>query len=418
MNKKISKIRLPPITNHPQAILSKRNLEKYSKASKESSIIESEPKLKEEDGNMSFGSPMGGEGEIENRASTSGILPPIEYEVSNIEEAMKHKESTSIRDSQGALYPISTNIHTFGQFALGIELYFRFLKLLGYLFSLMTLIFLPSLLFNLFGKYLESKEFSRSSFLGRTTLANRKGISLVESDLNKAKDIIQNEEQYQVLTVYCDLIALLLFIIIVFKYLKWERVRIDNIIKQNITLSNYAIQFKGFPHNINPQEAKTWFENKFGRVIEITFARKFNGLLQLFSQKGQLDRDLAKEEILSLMNNLGKTKKLKELRRMKRDLEEDIEDEIPHLKPFLELPCLIGYVVFNTTKSKVACLRKYKEIQKYICCGYPTEYKLLDKHKIKYIYIYIFIVFHMQMILLIYFGKIWSYLNVINFLEV
>ena len=80
----------------------------------------------------------------------------------NKEENKKEDQKVAIKYK---LYPLwSTSTDSFGKYGVGIQLYFKYMKAMIILFSIMTLISIPALVSNLRGNYYTGRNKSQFDF--------------------------------------------------------------------------------------------------------------------------------------------------------------------------------------------------------------------------------------------------------------
>ena len=121
---------------------------------------------------------------------TSTFLMIDEVEIADKSSAESFREKTSIKqkneDGSYSNYPVcSTSQETLGKYGMGLQLYFLFLKHLGFLFFLISLMSVWPMIENYNGRGLGSA-IQTQRFL-YFSLANQNGIDNNETDLQKAK---------------------------------------------------------------------------------------------------------------------------------------------------------------------------------------------------------------------------------------
>lgn len=101
--------------------------------------------------------------------------------------------------------------------------------------------------------------------------------------------------------VYSDL-AFILFLILflpVFKLLT-KKETIEALKNHELT-SDYSIRVEGLPvtKDITAEEVEMFFEQYYGIVSEVAFARKFKSIMKAFQAQDTLNKKIRHEEVLT-----------------------------------------------------------------------------------------------------------------------
>ena len=292
------------------------------------------------------------------RKSSSNTLR-IEETVSlaNLEIAQKYRDENTLRRLLNGKYEqysvYSTTTSMLGEYGAGLELYFVFIKHLGYLFILISLLSAWPIYQNSQGEGLvrgaAKQEWSY------WTVANQKQISL--ETLEKAENDLKLVSQNRIVMAIADSIGALCFAVFFVKYFHVSKKTVAENFKNNVTAADYAIEIKGLHEDLmETDQIKDHFE-QFGEVVEVYLARKYFGMLQDYKERAQISNKLGYERIIA--PGLGNTnaKKIKQLEEKlcKFDTEMHIRfknGDIFHDK----LPVNRAYLIFNKLENKKLCL--------------------------------------------------------------
>ena len=330
-----------------------------------------------------------------------------EYDKAQLAKAKDHLKATSLRNENGKQYPVcSTSPQELSVFSLGVHLYFKFLKQMGSLFLIFFIICIPSLYFNIKGDYLSEEE--SSSFYDQATLANR-----VWKPTGSAYWDDPNNQKF--LTVWLDIVGCVIFMLILQYMIYFNEKTKSEALRETITPGDYTVKIIGIPaQGVEEEGVKQFFLQRYGMVVECSFARKFGGILTKSRYLHKLNKKIEIEE--KRLNAQGKATgpKLHDLLEEKDKKYRILQDSMPRVSVIEDLPCLHSYLTFNSVRSKIACIIAYQNWNDSSClCYQPAPLRLNARFPIKYIYylyIYIYILeLFMQMNLLRSSGKIWRF---------
>ena len=307
-----------------------------------------------------------------------------EYQRASIIKAKEHLVAASLRNEYGEKYPLcSTSPRELSVFSLGINLYFKFLKQMGCLFSLIFLLSLPSLYFNITGEYITKEE--SNSILDKTTLGNR----VWETE---ESSYWSNSENQKFLTIWLDIISCVLTMIIL-QFMLCANNRAKSTAHHNIaTPGDYTIKVQGIPPTgVDEDDVKEFFQKRYLQVVEVKFARKFGGILSEYKKLYNLDKIIGIAEKRSANGGGESSNKVQKLERKREKLHTELQQSIHRVRVIEDLECLHAYVTFNSVKSKIACLLDYSNWSDSLClCMQPQKLRLFDRYPLRYIYIYIY----------------------------
>lgn len=290
-----------------------------------------------------------------------------------LEEAINFRNKNMIKQWTDDIikdYPIiSTPLDTLGEYGVGIELHFVFLKQLGILFFIISIISVMPIYLNSQGGYYEDR--GERYFFDRWSIGNQEGLDSDENSLKEAEDFTDTIDRNHLMILLPDIVYTFIFII----FLIWYRFNSYKIVrrnlKYNVTVADYSVEVKGFPRkNIDPGEVKDHF-SKFGEVVEVSLARRYDGLLRKYKTRADYTHRLEVERILA--PNKKKSKKIKNYEKLIRKFDEDVyENENKSDKTHDELPVDRAYVIFNEVRHMKVCLKAYSNSSR--CCM-PRKYQ-------------------------------------------
>lgn len=306
----------------------------------------------------------------------------------SLQEAIEYRNKNMIKewlDDNILEYPIiSTPLSTLGEFGVGIELYFVLLKHLGILFFIISIISAMPIYLNSQGGYYDEGDIKY--FFDEWTIGNQEGLKSTETDMQEAEDLKDTIDMNHLMIILPDIAYTTIFIIflIVYRFNSSSIVRKN--LKYNVTAADYAVEVKGFPRAIvDPKEVKDHF-SKFGEVVEVSLARRYNGLLRKYKTRAEYTYKLSVERTLATDGKT--TKKMKYYENLIRKFDKEIcEKENKSDKTHDELPVDRAYVIFNEVRHMKACLKAYSDANR--CCRrrkfQPDHLKFQSKYPLKVI---------------------------------
>lgn len=140
------------------------------------------------------------------------------------------------------------------------------------------------------GDYLEESD--KKNMYDAFTLANQEGVHHDETSIDDAEDELDTINDNQLKVVIPDLVNTLIFILFLIYYRVRSSYVTDRNLENNIDISNYAIEVTRFPKaGLTEEDFKKHFET-YGTVREVAFAREYNDMLKLYTQRAQLSYQL------------------------------------------------------------------------------------------------------------------------------
>lgn len=292
-------------------------------------------------------------------------LPSIQQniELATLEKAQEYRNNTSLRIFNPELnsyknYPLcSTSESIFGRFGIGIELYFFFVRYLAILFFIISLISIYPMYSNYSGH--ENGSVNQNERYIYLTLANQAGISIYETDLDKAESELPGIKSNLNKLVAVDFVISFLFIIFICFYITRSRIKVLKDVGEYFKVSDFAVQVEGFPPFITKEQVIEQF-SEYGEIEEVYLARNYEGKLPTYKKIYEMAYDIEVEKLIGLHRNIEKCISLSQ---------EIRDDKINLNKTHDELFVDKVFVVFNSLKSKKKLLKDYKSIKnQYFCC--------------------------------------------------
>lgn len=204
------------------------------------------------------------------------------------------------------------------------------------------------------------------------TVANNGGFnyvsisaSLTESDvLDEAESDIEENEDNQIRIAIADFLYTLFFIgFYVFFRIQSKRV-VNRNFKDNVTAGDYAVEIKGLPkEDIEEEEIFKHFE-RFGEVVEVYLARRYEGMLGMYKNRAGLSFKEGYYKLKSQLNpkyqaNL-KTIQDKiqayDLKILTKKSQAELKNE--------ELVVERAYLIYNDISARKKCLKAYASSSK------------------------------------------------------
>lgn len=298
------------------------------------------------------------------------------------EAAITYRNENTIRKlvnceyEQYSVYATTTN--TLGEYGAGLELYFTFIKQLGYLFLLISLLSIWPIYQNSQGNGLH-KGAAKQEW-SYWTVANQKRITL--NTLKEAEDELSEINQNRIVMAIADSIGALCFAFFIVRYYMVSNKTVVENFKNNVTAADYAIEIKGLPeHFIDNEQVKDHFE-QFGEVVEVYLARKYYGMLQDYRERANLSTQLGYERIIAPSVGYTNSEKIKKIEQ--KICKFDSEMHIRFTKGDLfhdNLPINRAYLIFNRLENKKLCLEGCRT-RTWCCSKRQVEIERLFKGEI------------------------------------
>ncbi|CAG9311615.1 unnamed protein product [Blepharisma stoltei] len=330
-------------------------------------------------GNVALAS--GGIDSADNYKKRQTVSDSVTY--ANLEVAKDHRNKTSLRqfkDDRYYKYPIiGTNLSTLGEYGVGLELYFQFIKQFAIIFFIISGISIWPIYENYQGNYLaDTAQKASYTFI---SLANQEGPEFNYTLYSEADSMLDTVKDNQMNITIADLIYTCFFII----FLVYLEIYVKRIIKKRrlmtVTPGSFAVEAKGFPKEpLSAQEVKDHF-SQFGEVAEVAFAKDFSGRLFFYSKRAQISIKIGHEKL--------KNKNTLQLRNLQRQMSifdrKLYKADNGNVKTFNELPVIRAFIIFNKVEDKKNCLKEYKNSYIECCCCRKMKKHLMfrGKHELK-----------------------------------
>lgn len=290
-----------------------------------------------------------------------------------IPAARQYRNSTCLMKKSGVTYtkyPIcSTSLKELGEYGSGIELYFKLVKSLCFAFFIISCISAYPIYLNAEDSGLEAGEIRQR---WDTWAVSNSDIVYDNSDKSDNEALLFRK-------FICDAVYTGFFIVFIVILQKTSHTTVEKNFRKNVTLADYSVEIKGLPEYDTEKETLIKHFEQFGPVHEVFIARKYNGLLKIYTERALISNDLA---YWNLQRQFGKKveRKIAKLKRRIFKFDEQIKkkNEEDSLKKHDELPAIRGFIVFKDLNSRKKCFMQYKNDQG--CC---KRFKS-QSHNLKY----------------------------------
>ncbi|CAI2374106.1 unnamed protein product [Moneuplotes crassus] len=328
------------------------------------------------------------------------------YTPADYDKGILYREDNNVRKLDGAKYSLlDTDIFEFGRYGVGLYLYMLYIKHIIIVFAIMTIIAIPAFVSNIGGGYYESRNFS---ILGFTMLGNQEGFE-EGTQLTDGIEAHLNNDTNRYLVIYSDLVNTIFFFLFVY-YLKYiGAVAIKEALHKTQTPSDYTLYVTGLPNEyqtfkmIRAEDGKEITEKyiitekdveehfaQYGKIVEITFARKFGKMMKIYKKQDLLNKKIFKREakIRVMAEDQGKDPDkevtvdsvLQKLVLQDRQMEKDIRSNYPKIRSYDDFHAFAAFVVFDDVLACNKCFLDYKVSNRIL---YQNRLKFLDKYQIK-----------------------------------
>ena len=130
---------------------------------------------------------------------------------------------------------------------------------------------------------------------------------------------------------------------------------------------------------ISENEMKKFFEDLYGEVIEVVFAKNFYGCLTLYRELHDIKIEITKEKNKCIAKKDQESKKLTKLKAKKLKIKDKLQKKFKEIPTsYAALPSLHAIVVFNNITSKTKLLEDYDR-----SCTVPKKLYFRGKYKLK-----------------------------------
>jgi hypothetical protein len=304
--------------------------------------------------------------------------------LSSIEIAQAYREKHTIRkwaDNSSEVYPIlSTTTEVLGEYGAGLELYFLFVKQLGYLFLFLSLLSVLSIYNNNNGGGLPTG--ASKQWWDYWTVANQKQIK--SSSLSEAESELASIAQNKITLAITDFIGALCFVLFLIRYNYLSSKTVEENFKNNVTAGDYAVEIKGIPDTWTDVETLKEYFEQFGEVIEVYLAKKYSGMLSDYKTRAKLSKQLGYQRILASLGYQN-SKKIQKLEKKIEGFDVKMNNRFKkgHIT-HENLPTDRAYLIFNKLTNKKTCLENSRHTKR--CCKnkiIPFDHFFQGKVKLK-----------------------------------
>ncbi|OMJ76784.1 hypothetical protein SteCoe_23756 [Stentor coeruleus] len=300
--------------------------------------------------------------------------------LADVSKAWEYRENMMIKKKVDGDYvtpkPFSVTENDYGQYGIGLELYFLTLKQFMLLFFVMACISAWPIYENYVGMGLPDDD--RGQIWNAVSLANQHRLIITDSEEDNSDAI--NSSKIRI--IIADFLSNVIFsIFIIYFSIKTDE-RIKANIKNNISCSDYAVEVKGLPKdNISALEIKRFFEEKFGKTEEVYLARRYEGKLKIFARRAELEKKLNHEIAIDHLRNQDNSKKIEKIRHEIKKFDITIGKFTTGSRKHDDLPIERAFIIFSLQSSREKCLKEFKLANK-ACKNYNDEL-FFDNHKLK-----------------------------------
>jgi len=285
--------------------------------------------------------------------------------------AMTHAFESILRDKDGQYIPVcSSGPEDFGFASIGLEMYFRFLKEMGLLFVLLSLLAAPALYVNYIGNEVDPNY--EQTVFDRMTISNQNGVSLNTTAAAEALKALSDQELPKHVTIWFDVASCALFFILwlVYRFYNW-RCELSSK-ATNLSAASYAVMVEGLPQALGKsgeQEVGEFFQGRFGKVVECCFAREFNNALGLYKTVADISKEISKEQIRCQISGKPTSAELEKLTKERASARVYLQEALPNMEDYESLPVNRAFIIFDTIESKQKCIETYSHCECCGCCG-------------------------------------------------
>lgn len=299
----------------------------------------------------------------------------------DVKKAWEYREAHMIRvkvNDKLSQAPIcKTKLSQLGEYGIGMELYFLSIKQLGIVFLVIALISIWPMYENYNGEGLSDGD--KKQAWDSLTLANQYTYDY-EMTKTEAENQVVSYKNSKIRLLIADLLYTLIFVFFVVGVHLTSKEKIQSNSKKSVTAADYAVEISGFPcEAIKNDEVKDLF-SKFGEVIEVYLARKYNGMLGSYKKRADLTIEQKYLERQS-SNGIKVDKQLVKVKKEISKFDEKIRSQENNFKIHDDLPVIKGYVVFSKLSERADCLKAYKKANR-ACFRYPSSLKFRSIHKL------------------------------------
>ena len=248
-----------------------------------------------------------------------------------------------------------------GRYGIGLELYFLAIKQVGFVFFIISLVSLWPLMENYYGNGLTPGQQKQPWDV--LTLANQYQYSILMTEFD-AEMQVNSYKNSKIRLVIADILYTMIFVFFIayLHIITRDKIKISQ--KSNASADEYAIEVTGFPEEvITAREVKKHF-HRFGPIIEVYLARKYDGVLGDYKERADL---MAESVYYKRLENEGlltikKKKELEKIQEKIKKFDEKIQER-EKTSCFIhdELPVIRAYIIFGYIKDKDNCIRTYNK---------------------------------------------------------
>ena len=295
------------------------------------------------------------EGEMKRYSTTNFDMNNLNAAAkpADLERARRYRNETCIRKEEDGEYSkmsvCATPLKTLGENGAGLELYFKLVKNVGFLFFLISCASIYPIYQNSQGSGLNAGDIRQK---WDTWHISNTDVVYDSSEISSNKTDLQD-------LFICDAIYTGIFIIFIVVLQVYSNRVVSQNSEKNVTLADYALEVKGIPSSGITQEQVAAHFSQFGAVSEVYLARSYDGLLSIYRERALLSYELGYYRLLETRGQKNSERIEKIIENLKK-FDERIDCNAKNSnKTHDELPIIRGFVVFESVMNRKKCFNDY-----------------------------------------------------------
>mmetsp|Transcript_5047 Transcript_5047/g.9742 ORF Transcript_5047/g.9742 Transcript_5047/m.9742 type:complete len:924 (+) Transcript_5047:91-2862(+) len=313
-----------------------------------------------------------------------------------IEKAMRHRHLTCPYEQVRGLkdeviyrpYSIcGFRDQDFEKYGLGIWMYFQTIRRLAWIWFMIGLLYLPSLIIYVYNTQSWDPEDSSSKTglefltlgnLLQVKFLNGTGTVLGDNVNSTTINVLGKQLTYdnvQMILSLNDIVAST-FLLLACWWLKAKQHKESIDYKSRIvTVTHYTVSVTGFPKDFHDRvKLADWFEERYGAVKDVAFTFNDHAMLDQYQRRGHLRLEM---QAAALKGDKSKHSSL-------QDKVAALDTALEKMHTTVNLQALAAYVTFEHTESRVACVRDFDFNFKSLKSRFKDKNKLMFMgHKLK-----------------------------------
>ncbi|OMJ79554.1 hypothetical protein SteCoe_20406 [Stentor coeruleus] len=276
-------------------------------------------------------------------------------QVANVFQARLYREQTSLRvvndEDEFEAYPIcSTTDENLGKHGIGLQLYLTFIKKCAWLFFFLSMMSIYPMYSNYIGKGFRSTfQNQRYTYF---TLANQESINKNETSLDIGNDHVKICENNLNKLWIIDFFTSIGFLVFIYFYANSTNKTATQEEVNNIKISDFSLEVKGFPPYITDEQVISYFES-YGHVVEVYKSRYYYGSLKEY------------KKLYETAYQIGIDRKIHKIPRIIKSKSASLSTFLKNtdvLKTHDELEVSKVFVIFSTIEEKKRALSEIRAL--------------------------------------------------------